>query len=55
MKNLNLRNAGVEELNANEMQTIDGGLFLGTKGELFKVLGNLFANLGATIGGIFNW
>jgi len=39
MKNLELKNLGVQEMNATEMTTIEGG--------------GLIADLGAVIGGVF--
>ncbi|UIR56370.1 bacteriocin [Sphingobacterium sp. SRCM116780] len=53
MKNLDLNKLGVQELNTKEMQNIEGGTF-GTIGQIFKVVGNFFSNLGGILGGVFN-
>lgn len=47
MKNLELKNLGVQELNATEMSTIEGG---GLLGNIFGVLGAV----GTTVNGVVN-
>ncbi len=52
MKNLELKNLGVQELNANEMSTIEGGGIIGT---VFTLLGQVGNTVGTVVSNTFTF
>jgi len=52
MKNLELKNLGVQELNATEMSTIEGG---GLLGNLFTLIGGVANTAGTLVSNTFTF